>query len=78
MSNLDEIALQVNHIIEKYTGNPINNFALSKIMKTENGYHWRFLNVKTGKSYIASTNNKFKSVIIYEKPKEKKQIITNL
>ena len=64
-----ELSKKVNTIIADYLNVPINSIARSPIKETKQGYEWKFMNVKTGSSYNASSDFEFSSVIINKNTK---------
>ncbi|SEL24084.1 hypothetical protein SAMN04487910_2130 [Aquimarina amphilecti] len=63
-SKTKEINHKINSIIQNYLGVPISSIARSDIKETNEGYQWKFMNVKTGENFIANTDFNFKSVKI--------------
>ncbi|WP_405208407.1 hypothetical protein [Aquimarina sp. LLG6339-5] len=59
-----EINRKINSIIQNYLGVPISSIARSDVKETEQGYQWKFMNVKTGENFIANTDFNFNSVKI--------------
>lgn len=56
---------KVLSIVLNYTNEPLSSIALSRIFLTEElQYSWKFLNVKTGESYVAKANGIFEDIII--------------
>lgn len=60
---------KINTIIEKYLGVSITSVARSKITKTDTGYQWKFMNVKTGANFSAYSDFNFSSVNIIKNQK---------
>jgi len=63
MANI-KINNKINAIIQNYLKVPISSIARSDVKETNDGYQWKFMNVKTGENYIANSDLTFKSVII--------------
>jgi len=59
-----KINTEINTIIQNYLKVPISSIARSDVKETNDGYQWKFMNVKTGENYIANSDFNFKSVII--------------
>ncbi|WP_025741333.1 hypothetical protein [Aquimarina pacifica] len=59
-----ELSKKINSIIADYLGVPMNAIARSPITQTKTGYQWKFMNVKTGSSFSASSDFNFSSVKI--------------
>ncbi|WP_108803469.1 hypothetical protein [Aquimarina sp. Aq107] len=68
--NDPEIQGKINTIIEEHLGISISSIAISPITLTNSGYHWKFMNVRNGKSFIGSTDLKFESVKITKNKKK--------
>ncbi|MDH7445500.1 hypothetical protein [Aquimarina sp. 2201CG14-23] len=68
--NDPKIQGKITAIIEKHLGISISSIAISPITSTGSGYHWKFMNVKNGKTFIGSTDLKFKSVNIRKNNKK--------
>ncbi len=62
-----ELSNKINTIITDYLGIPMNAIARSPITQTKTGYEWKFMNVKTGSSFNASSDFEFASVKILKK-----------
>ncbi|TPN85777.1 hypothetical protein [Aquimarina algicola] len=63
-STSKEINYKINTIILNYLDVPISYIARSDVKETNQGYHWKFMNVKTGENFIANIDFNFKSVKI--------------
>ncbi|AXT51546.1 hypothetical protein D1818_12140 [Aquimarina sp. BL5] len=61
---------KINTIIEKHLGISISSIAISPITLTDSGYHWKFMNVRNGKTFTGSTDLKFESVKIIKNNKK--------
>ncbi|WP_299258327.1 hypothetical protein [uncultured Aquimarina sp.] len=61
---------KITTIIEKHLGISISSIAISPITLTDSGYHWKFMNVRNGKTFIGSTDLKFESVKIIKNNKK--------
>ncbi len=64
-----EVNHKINTIIQNYLGTPITSIARSEIVKTENGYQWKFMNVKTGENFTANSDISFSSIEIVKNKK---------
>ena len=62
---------RINSIIEDYLGVSISSIARSEIKQTPTGYQWKFINVRSGGSYAASSDLNFGSVKINKVKKSK-------
>ncbi len=58
-------------IIEKYTKYALKDIARSQIIKTKNGYWWKFSNVRYGQKFIVTTDSNFNNVQIKKQIKKK-------
>ncbi|WP_378181425.1 hypothetical protein [Aquimarina sp. SS2-1] len=61
---------KITDIIEKHLNISISSIAISPITLTDSGYHWKFMNVRNGKSFIGSTDLNFESVKIVKNTKK--------
>jgi len=61
---------QINQIIEKHLSISISSIAISPITKTDTGYHWKFMNVRNGRSFIGFSDLTFNSVSIKKNNKK--------
>ncbi|SEL24020.1 hypothetical protein SAMN04487910_2128 [Aquimarina amphilecti] len=68
--NDPKIQGEINAIIEKHLGISISSIAISPITLTNSRYHWKFMNVRNGKSFIGSTDINFESVKIIKNNKK--------
>ncbi|MHA7055863.1 hypothetical protein ACWGOQ_0001485 [Aquimarina sp. M1] len=68
--NDPKIQRRINTIIEKHLGISISSIAISPITQTNSGYHWKFMNVRNGKTFVGSTDLTFKSVKIVKNNKK--------
>lgn len=68
--NDPKIQKKINTIIESHLGISISSIAISPITKTDNGYHWKFLNVRNGSSFKGFSDLKFNSVKIEKNNKK--------
>ncbi len=59
-----EFENKINGIITNYLGVSISSIARSAVTPTEDGYQWRFMNVKTGENFIAYSDTSLSSVHI--------------
>lgn len=62
---------KVTEVIEKHTKYSINDIARSNIIRTKNGYWWRFLNTRTGERFTVTTNASFTTVNIQKKSRKR-------
>ncbi|WP_299432809.1 hypothetical protein [uncultured Aquimarina sp.] len=61
---------EINKIIEKHLDISISSIAISPITKTNAGYHWKFMNVRNGRSFVGFSDLKFNSVTIKKNNKK--------
>ncbi|RZS98976.1 hypothetical protein [Aquimarina brevivitae] len=64
-------------IIEEQLNISTSSIAISPITLTSNGYQWKFMNVKNGKSFVGSTDVKFESVTIEKINRNKDTQVTD-
>jgi len=60
----NNISNKINVIIQHSLGIPLTSIARSEITQTRTGYHWKFMNVRTGEKFIGNTDLNFQSVDI--------------
>ncbi len=65
----ETVSKKALEIIEKHTKYSIKDIARSQIIKTKDGYWWRFMNVRNGQNYIVTTDSNFSAVQIQKNPK---------
>ncbi|MBW1296147.1 hypothetical protein [Aquimarina litoralis] len=68
--NDPKIQKKINSIIENHLGISISSIAISPITKKNNGYYWKFLNVRNGSSFTGFSDLKFNAVKIKKNNKK--------
>jgi len=64
------ISKKAIEVIKKHTKYATKDIARSQIIKTKNGYWWKFVNVRYGQKFIVTTDASFTNVQLIKQSKE--------